>query len=97
MEMTDGVHWADVFSANGTLRSYAMGRKSAGKWQVQKDGLCLDRGKDDGGCYQVWLAGKNIELRQEDSKLPLQGRLQRPTKKNNGGLPALAPRFMRLC
>ena len=49
MEITDEVHWADVFAANGTLTSYSMGRKSSGKWRVQKDELCIDRGKDDGG------------------------------------------------
>ena len=62
MEITDEVHWADVFSANGTLTSYSMGRKSNGKWSVQKDELCIDRGKEDEGrCYQVWLAGKKVE------------------------------------
>src|SRR5262249_19746675 len=58
MEITDEVHWADVFAANGTLTSYSMGRKSNGTWRVQKNELCIDRGKDDGGCYQVWLSGK---------------------------------------
>ena len=77
MEITDETHWADVFAANGTLTSYSMGRKSSGKWRVQKDELCIDRGKDDGGCYQVWLAGKKIELRREGSILPLEGVLQR--------------------
>jgi hypothetical protein len=77
MEITDETHWADVFAANGTLTSYSMGRKSNGKWRVQKDQLCIDRGKDDGGCYQVWLAGKKVELRREGSTLPLEGVLQR--------------------
>jgi hypothetical protein len=77
MEITDEVHWADVFAANGTLTSYSMGRKTIGKWNVQKDELCVDRGKDDGGCYQVWLAGKKVELRREGSKLPLEGVLQK--------------------
>jgi hypothetical protein len=54
MEMTDNVHWADVFSPNGSLKSYSMGRKKDGKWWIEKDELCVDRGKDDGGCYQVW-------------------------------------------
>ena len=77
MEITDEVHWADVFAANGTLTSYSMGRKNIGKWHVQKDELCIDRGNDDGGCYQVWLAGKKIELRREGSSLPLEGVLQK--------------------
>jgi hypothetical protein len=77
MEITDETHWADVFAANGTLTSYSMGRKSSGKWHVQKNELCIDRGKDDGGCYQVWMSGKNVELRREGSTLPLEGVLQR--------------------
>ena len=63
MEMTDNVHWADVFGPNGSLKSYSMGRKKDGKWRIEKDELCVDRGKDDGGCYQVWVSGKNVELR----------------------------------
>jgi len=77
MEITDEAHWADVFAANGTLTSYSMGRKSTGKWSVQKDELCIDRGNDDGGCYQVWLSGKKIELRREGSSLPLEGVVQK--------------------
>src|SRR5882672_7772833 len=77
MEITDETHWADVFAANGTLTTYSMGRKSSGKWRVQKNELCIDRGQDDGGCYQVWLSGKKIELRREGSTLPLEGVLQR--------------------
>jgi hypothetical protein len=77
MEITDEAHWADVFAANGTLTSYSMSRKSTGKWHVQKDELCIDRGPDDGGCYQVWLSGKKVELRREGSSLPLEGVLQK--------------------
>ena len=77
MEITDEAHWADVFAANGTLTSYSMGRKNTGKWRVQKDELCIDHGNDDGGCYQVWLSGKKVELRREGSSLPLEGVLQK--------------------
>ena len=77
MEITDEAHWADVFAANGALTSYSMGRKSTGKWHVQKDTLCIDRGQDDGGCYQVWLSGMKVELRREGSTLPLEGVLQK--------------------
>lgn len=78
MEMTDEVHWSDVFERGGTLTTYSMSRKSTGKWHVQKDELCIERGKDDGGCYQVWMAGKKVELRREGSKLPLEGVLTKP-------------------
>src|SRR6476660_2649124 len=79
MEITDEVHWGDVFERTGTLVSHSMGRKSSGKWHVQKDELCIDRGKDDGGCYQVWLAGKKVELRRVGLTLPLEGILQKQT------------------
>src|SRR5215471_2423184 len=36
MEMTDNVHWADVFGPNGDLKSYSMGRKKDGKWRIEK-------------------------------------------------------------
>jgi hypothetical protein len=81
MEITDEVHWAEVFAANGTLTSFAMSRKSAGKWHVQKDELCIDHGADDSGCYAVWLSGKNVELRRTGA-LPLQGVLQKPSARH---------------
>ena len=82
MEMTDNVHLADVFGANGSLRSYSMGKKKDGKWRVEKDELCVDRGKDDGGCYQVWISGRNVEFRHEGLAASLDGVLQRPAARN---------------
>jgi rhodanese-related sulfurtransferase len=82
MEMTDNVHFADVFGANGGLRTYAMGQKKDGKWRVERDELCVDRGKDDGGCYQVWIAGKNVEFRREGLGATFEGILQRPAARN---------------
>ncbi len=72
MEVTDESHWGEVLDRNETLRIYSMGHKSLGKWRVQKDQLCLDHGKEpDGGCYDVWLAGNKVELRNQESSLPL--------------------------
>lgn len=82
MEMTDNVHWADVFGPNGDLKSFSMGRKKDGKWRIEKDELCVDRGKDDGGCYQVWMSGKNVELRREGLPAASEGVLQRPAARN---------------
>jgi hypothetical protein len=82
MEMTDNVHWADVFGPNGGLKSYSMGRKRDGKWRIEKDEICVDRGGDDGGCYQVWLSGKNVELRREGLPAAFEGVLQRPAVRN---------------
>src|SRR5437016_5165831 len=78
MELTDESHWGDVFERDGTLRLYSMGHKSVGKWRIQKDQLCLERGSEPGGgCYEVWIAGKKVELRNQFP--PLEGVLQKPT------------------
>ncbi len=80
MELTDQSHWGEVFERNGTLGIYSMGHKSVGKWRVQKDQLCVESGKEPGGgCYEVWLSGKNVELRNQTSSVPLGGVLQKPT------------------
>jgi hypothetical protein len=80
MELTDESHWGEVFGRNGTLAIYSMGHKSVGKWRIQEDQLCLDTGKEPGGgCYDVWASGKNVELRNQASSLPLEGVLQKPT------------------
>jgi hypothetical protein len=73
MEITDEAHWADVFAPNGTLTSYSMSRKSTGKWRVQKDELCIDRGNDDGSCYQVWLSGKKNRAPARGFKPAIRG------------------------
>jgi hypothetical protein len=83
MEMTDEVHWGDVYQRNGALITTEMGRKSTGKWRVQKDQLCLQRATELGsGCYEVWLSGKGVQLRNKESTLPLEGVLQRPKEPN---------------
>src|SRR5882757_6878506 len=80
MELTDEAHWGEVFGRNGTLAITSMGHKSAGKWRVRKDQLCLDTGEaPGGGSYEVWISGKSVELRNRDSGLPLEGALQKPT------------------
>jgi len=80
MELTDQSHWGEVFKPNGTLKSFSMGHRTVGKWRVQKDQLCLDRGSElVGGCYEVWLAGKKVELRNQIANAPLEGMLGRPT------------------
>jgi hypothetical protein len=80
MELTDEAHWGEVFERNGTLTITSMGHKSAGKWRIQRDQLCLETGKEPGGgCYEVWLSGRNVELRNQTSSTPLEAVLQKPT------------------
>jgi hypothetical protein len=82
MEMTDSVHFADMFAAGGILKTFSMGRKKNGTWRVERDEICVERGKDDGGCYQVWMSGKNVEFRREGLGATLEGTLQRPVPRN---------------
>jgi len=81
MEITDEVHYADVFQSGGNLLSYSMSRKTSGKWRVNKDTLCLDRGKEEQVCYEVWLAGKKVELRRPGVDMPFEGILQKPARR----------------
>jgi hypothetical protein len=79
MELTDEAHWGEIFERNGTLTITSMGHKSGGKWRIQKDQLCLDTGNEPGGgCYEVWLSGRNVELRNQTSSTPLEAVLQKP-------------------
>jgi hypothetical protein len=81
MELTDEAHWGEVFERNGTLTITSMGHKSLGKWRIQKDQLCLETGSEPGGgCYEVWLSGRNVELRNHASSTPLEAVLQKPAQ-----------------
>jgi len=82
MELTDNVHWRDLYQRNGTVMSTSMGRKQTGKWRIEKDRLCIEFEKEPiPKCYDVWLSGNEIELRGE-GLLPLQGVLEPPTARN---------------
>ena len=67
-------------SRNGTLTITSMGHKSIGKWLIHSDELCVETGKEPGGgCYEVWVSGNNVELRNQASNVPLEAVLQKPT------------------
>src|SRR4051794_37207937 len=57
MEITDGVHWADQYMRDGTLKAFHMGKQSVGTWLVRNDELCLEQGSAPASCKQVWAAG----------------------------------------
>ena len=82
MQLTDEVHWRYVYDRDGTLRSYSMGTKKVGKWAIEKDALCLYLKEPDDGCFEVWLAGKRIEMRPSGLGLGLEGVLQTPADRN---------------
>ena len=91
MELTDEVHWGEVYSPNGTLTIYSMGRKSVGKWHVQGNELCLDQ-KEDSGCYEVWMSGKNVELRRAGSSIAARRRAASDLPTANSDYRAHPPR-----
>ena len=82
MELTDNVHWRDSYQRNGTVMSASMGHKRTGKWQIEDDQLCIEFEKEPiPDCYDVWLSGKQVELRRE-GLLPLQGTLEPSSGRN---------------
>jgi hypothetical protein len=79
MELSDEVHWRELYGRSGTVTSNSMGRKRTGKWRVEKDQLCIEFDNEPPAkCYEVWMSGKKVELRRE-GLMPLQGVLEQPT------------------
>jgi hypothetical protein len=81
-QLTDEVHFRDVYDRDGTLRSYSMGTKRVGKWAVEKDELCQYFREPDDGCYGVSLSGDRIEMKPSGLGLTIDGILQAPTDRN---------------
>jgi hypothetical protein len=74
MEMTDNVHWRDVYGRDGVLRSYSMGVTRTGRWRVEDNELCIDlETQSDSGCYEVWATGDSVELRPVGPGMAVHG------------------------
>ena len=82
MQLTDEVHWRDVYDRDGTLRSYSDGKRKVGRWVVEKDELCVYFKEPDDGCYEVLLSGDRIEMKPSGLGLSIEGILQAPTDRN---------------
>ena len=82
MQLTDEVHFREVYDRDGTLRNYSNGRKTVGKWAIEKDEVCVYFKEPDDGCYEVWLSGKRIEMKPSGLGLTINGILQVPTDRN---------------
>ena len=80
MELTDEVHWAYVFERGGRLNIFSMGRPGTGSWKVDRNELCLGQPPDETRCYEVWVSGRNVQLRREP-EIPDEGILQKPQKR----------------
>jgi hypothetical protein len=71
MELTDNIHWRDLYQRNGSVTSTSMGRKRTGKWRVEKDQLCVEFEKELPTCYEVLVSGNKAKL-QREGILPLE-------------------------
>jgi len=78
MEVSDEVHWREVYERSGKVASMSMGRKRVGKWRIDKDQLCIEFEKEPPNCYEVWVSGKKVKL-QREGILPLEGVIGPPT------------------
>jgi hypothetical protein len=81
-QLTDEVHFRDVYDRDGTLRSYSLGKKKVGKWTIEKGELCQYFREPDDGCYEVSLSGDRIEMKPSGLGLSIEGILQTPTDRN---------------
>ena len=77
MEITDGVHWAEQYMRDGSYKAFHLGKPSKGKWFVRDGELCLDAGKGEPDCREVWISGNKIEFRGTG----LEGLLQAQQKR----------------
>jgi hypothetical protein len=82
MQITDEVHFRDVYDRDGSLRSYADGKMRVGKWVTEKDELCVYFKEPEDGCYEVSLSGDRIEMKPSGLGLTIEGILQAPTDRN---------------
>jgi hypothetical protein len=78
MEVSDEVHWRDVYDRSGKVTSSSMGRKRTGKWRIDKDELCVEFEKETPNCYEVLVSGKKVKM-QREGILPLEGVIEPPT------------------
>jgi hypothetical protein len=82
MQLTDEVHFRDVYDRDGTLRSYSDGKGRVGKWAIENDELCLYFKEPDDGCYEVSFSAGRIEMKPSGLGLSIEGILQTPTDRN---------------
>jgi hypothetical protein len=85
MELTDEVHYREVYDRDGTLRSYSLGKARIGRWVIEKDQLCLYFKDPDDGCYDVSFSRGRIEMTPVGLGSGYDGILQPPTDRNEQG------------
>ena len=73
MEITDEVHWSEIYNRDGTLTIWSMAKKRVGKWRVDKGQLCLNIEKREPDCKEVWISGNKVEFRYPGVSMPTEG------------------------
>jgi hypothetical protein len=80
MEISDEVHWTEQYMRDGTLRAIRMGMARTGRWYVRNGLLCLDDGKGDPECKEVWMAGAKIQFRIHGTDIPFEAVLRKQSR-----------------
>ena len=79
MQFGDGVHFSEIFHPGGRLVGTYAGSQMTGRWHVEGDDLCLTRERNGGErCFEVWMSGPAMELRQPGTDIKEEGSLKRP-------------------
>src|SRR5262249_13181804 len=78
MELTDNIHWRDLYQRNGSVTSTSMGRNRTGKWQIEKDRLGVEFDKELPTCHKALIAWKKAKL-QREGVLPLEVVIEPPS------------------
>ena len=78
MELTDNIHWRELYQRNGSVTSTSMGRNRTGTWRIEKDQLCVEFEKELPTCYDVLASGNKAKLRREGI-LPLDVVIEPPS------------------
>jgi hypothetical protein len=75
MELTDEVHWRELYGRGGTVTSDSMGRKRTGKWRVEKDQLCVEFDKEPPACCRCkGSSNRPRAANSQERSLPVDAR-----------------------
>jgi hypothetical protein len=66
-DITDGSHWSIYLRPDGAVVGAESGSRWTGTWNIQKNKLCMSNpGSKALDCYDVWVSGETISLRQKN-------------------------------
>ena len=80
MEISDEVHWTEQYMRDGILKAIHMGKTKTGQWYAQNGLLCLDDGKRDVECKEVWMSGRKVQFRIPGTDVPFDAILRKQSR-----------------